>query len=209
MSHACVLVALDNVPNKPRSGFHYGSFVGTPLGDTLSAAMEPFSEHSGWFGDGSRWDWWVVGGRYSGSLGGVDVAFRSDLDHKKLCRYSRKEAEDYHDSYSGTEFGEALLEGMSRKEYVTKASHFRTYAFLHNGSWHESERMGWFGGSATTECELKTGEKPNICVFSLPDGKSRTVTWGEEWDIWAKNYWKRFIEDLQDDTLLVVVDYHV
>lgn len=36
------------------------------------ALLEPFCEDGEWGRDGSRWDWWVVGGRWTGALDGYE-----------------------------------------------------------------------------------------------------------------------------------------
>ncbi len=53
MSHAVVVVALD------------GGLAHNEVSDALDAQMEPFDESGEMFKDGSRWDWFQVGGRWS------------------------------------------------------------------------------------------------------------------------------------------------
>ena len=45
--------------------------------------MMPFDENGEWFRDGSRWDWYVIGGRYTGSLTGYDP--EKDPANTKVC----------------------------------------------------------------------------------------------------------------------------
>jgi hypothetical protein len=68
MSHATVLVLTE-----------------TGSEDEVSTLMEPYNEDGEWFrgrtGDRpeSKWDWWKIGGRYSGRLNGKNVAPVSEL----------------------------------------------------------------------------------------------------------------------------------
>lgn len=56
MSHASVLVAVS-----PEEVKKHGS-----IQLAVVHQMEPFDENGHWFKEGSRWDWWVIGGRFSG-----------------------------------------------------------------------------------------------------------------------------------------------
>jgi len=61
MSHAFCIVALPASLNREE------------IEDAVTVQMAPFYEDGGWFEDGSRWDWWGIGGRYSGFLDGEDI----------------------------------------------------------------------------------------------------------------------------------------
>ena len=64
MSHASVVVALSKAIVEVDG-----------LETALEWQMEPFSENrddGGWFADGTRWDWYQIGGRYTGNLDGYD-----------------------------------------------------------------------------------------------------------------------------------------
>lgn len=86
------------------------------------------------------------------------------------------------------------------------------YAFLRERHWHEGERMGWFGAPARTECEMKNPNNPESltrrCV-TTGDENAKIVVWNEPHEIWEQSYFQRFIKPLDQDTVLVVVDYHV
>lgn len=49
---------------------HFATLVLTTGGgdDEVERLLAPYDEAGEWFADGSRWDWWVVGGRYTGLL---------------------------------------------------------------------------------------------------------------------------------------------
>ena len=59
--HFVVLVLID----KPISRAH--------ASQQASELLEPYSEHNR-DGDGCRWDWWVVGGRWTGYYSGYDAS---------------------------------------------------------------------------------------------------------------------------------------
>src|SRR5688500_14258938 len=60
MSHASVLIALDPPVNR------------SEIDELIAEQMMPFDENGEWFRDGSRWDWYQIGGRFTGLLDGYD-----------------------------------------------------------------------------------------------------------------------------------------
>lgn len=59
MSHASVIVALS-----PSDLEKHANNVEA----AIAYQMEPFDENGEWFREGSRWDWWQIGGRFTGKL---------------------------------------------------------------------------------------------------------------------------------------------
>lgn len=57
---------------------HFSVLVITPpdqdLEATISKLMEPFNENGEGFREGSKWDWWQIGGRWSGLINGKNTA---------------------------------------------------------------------------------------------------------------------------------------
>jgi len=208
MSHASILIAID-LPKGER-------FQKANLEKMIAHQMEPFDENGGWFSDGSRWDWWVIGGRYSGRLNGKDLAKRKDLDLAKLTAEKSKELSKQWDNahkeakkkndpvWLSLIYG--IEEGMTKEQYI--ASPFFFYAFLRNRTWHENERMGWFGTSAKTECELSREEELKGKCITEKNG-AKIINWRSDDATWAAKFWPRFIENLDPETILAVVDYHV
>lgn len=80
MSHAMIIVAID------------GSVMQNDLQEAVGAQMAPFDEAEECFKRGSRWDWWVIGGRYSGRLLGHDYLRRSEVDETGCAEHSRNRA---------------------------------------------------------------------------------------------------------------------
>lgn len=56
MSHAVVMIALQGIDPGDRSA----------VDEAVAHQMAPFDENGEWFGDGSRWDWYLIGGRWTG-----------------------------------------------------------------------------------------------------------------------------------------------
>jgi len=153
MSHALVLVALS-----PED-------IAEAKGDkelAVSHQMAPFEE-ADWFSDGSRWDWWIIGGRFSGMLG-KNIFEKREQPSVETCR-----------------------------------------ALLHDRTWNEGGRMGWFGCKAATECELVGKDKASVCSFVHEDMDAKIVTHNGGWD----EAFQELYRSLPEDTTLVVVDYHV
>jgi hypothetical protein len=206
MSHALLLVALEGVQNNEKV-----------VEEAVASQMEPFNENEEMFRTGSRWDWYQIGGRYKERLLGKDVARKGDLsiealkqDRRRRFTETYKEAEK-EKSFSkllyGVDPSKTTLEEWLNKN-VDSSSPLTAYAFLRSRHWNEGERLGWFGCSTATECEL-AGANTKKCVTKDPRSEARIVTWNESEEEWDRQFYHRFIENLPDESLLVVVDYHV
>ena len=227
MSHAAVIVA----PTREQI-----SALG--IEGAIQFEMEPFDESGTWFRDGSRWDWYVVGGRYTGLLDGYEPD--KDPRNFETC----KQCEGSGIRPGGVEqFGQAWFDacngcngchGKGKSLKYRFESHANDImqvkklpkigadfdaatAFLRNRHWHEAERLGWFGTSTYTECELKDMEKPvadpdkwfGKCLHKDEASGAQIVCWNEPWEVWKEQYFKRFIAPLNPEDQLIVVDYHV
>jgi hypothetical protein len=194
----------------------------------VSWEMEPFDENKGeMFADGSRWDWYVVGGRFDGILGGENViqvklltldAIRdrrvqwAEEAYREYVKYFEEHGKVH--PFTDVQEGEDLTTYIARR---VKGNGVHAYAFLRNRHWHEPERMGWFAMPAYTECERKDLEKVRAnpeawfgkCLHRDEATGAQVVCWNEPTEIWADHYFHRFIEPLHPDDTLVVVDYHV
>lgn len=160
----------------------------------------------------SKWDWYVVGGRWRGYLklnpgaegelgdpgafdkaepkpGRADIAKAKDIDWQAMREQAKAAAERSWQAYQeklakGDEANAAFwldVEDNDTKEtYIARRSSVATYAVLHNGKWHATGEMGWFGMS-------------NDAV---------TVA---EWD----ETFTKLIESLDPDDEVTVVDCHI
>jgi len=212
MSHATVIVALTGVdPTNEQA-----------VEAAVQFQLEPFDENGEWFRDGSRWDWYQIGGRYDGRLLGRNIAQRSELTKEKLAdsraarfgeiwHAAEKELQENPDgkfvkSTYDVDPRETSLEDFKKQG---RQGVLTAYAFLRNRHWNEAERMGWFGCSAKTECEIAGADtKDKKCVTKGENG-ARVVTWNVSEEAWDSKFYQRFVEPLPPDAVLVVVDYHV
>lgn len=151
----------------------------------------------------SKWDWWSVGGRWSGllrtksgegvkgepgvlgtqhSASGVDQARKGDLDIEAMVASQRRQAERTWEDYTSGESKPFLdqdwKEGISKEDYVAARmdgleAGFSTFAVLMDGKWYERGNMGWWG--------IVTGEEDNwqgkfADLFALvPDDHTITI----------------------------------
>jgi len=226
MSHASVIVAIDKAKIKANG-----------LESALAWEMAPFDEGNEWFRDGSRWDWYQIGGRFTGSLDGYDPY--TDPINMEVCNLCagtgvrpdglERFGADWVKSCNGCNGceGKGQRVASQLKKHrgdilevtrVLELGKFKfAYAFLSNRHWHEAERMGWFGAPAYTECERKDLDKPTAdpdkwfgkCLHKDERTGARIICWNEPEEIWGEQFIRRFIKPLPTDTLLVNVDYHV
>lgn len=201
MSHAVVIVALseDDI-----------AAAGGDVDSAVSHQMEPFDENGcdEMFEEGSRWDWWVIGGRWTGKLTGYEpLKDRDNYDRCWLCEGTgsrplspetmREISAAGHpvigngcNGCMGTGWILKSARDWKKLGNIAKRSEIQNaqlsaYAFLRDRKWHERTRMGWFGMPAATECQVKslqqTGEEyTGRCVFKNEAAGSQIVSWQED-----------------------------
>lgn len=217
MSHALLLVAI------PESVIRQGR---NAIEDAVDFQMAPYGENE-WFADGSRWDWWVIGGRWTGCLDGYDP--RDDPRNIETCDLcngtgTRRDAvvlaspggvrEGHCNGCSSSRGGL----GQRLKWPTCWAPHDDwcardavpadrgCAAFLHDRHWHEAGRMGWFGSTIQDEADSSDGD---LMRFRHDDGsESLLSTHNVDEDTWA-DIVQRLISEIPADRFLVAVDYHV
>lgn len=125
----------------------------------------------------SKWDWYVIGGRWSGELnidgnwqnfGKIkDIKFEQMPENKQkiyddsilyweLFVEEREPVNDEEKEYKENEFcpfkKEYYLNRYKTKEYYAEmCSTWFTHALLYNGKWYEVGEMGWFGCDDATQ----------------------------------------------------------
>lgn len=211
MSHASLLVILDGMEKINPSSIE----------KAVAEQMEPFNENGKeWFADGSRWDWWLIGGRYTGKFLGRNYARVKSLVPDAYKLHQIDVASEWFDSLvtlrdeSDEMFN--LITGItketSKDEYLktVKDMHWfpSFYACLRGKQWHENKRLGFFGGEAMTECEIN-GRDEGKCLFIHENTGAKIIGWNEPDDRWSQKFYDRFVKPLPPDSLLVTVDYHV
>jgi hypothetical protein len=160
----------------------------------------------------SKWDWYVLGGRWRGMLilkphkvgeigesdsfdsepinkNGVDQARFGDIDWKKTNSNTETKKtleKDWDETISGKGLykPEYYLERYGTKEeYVLRSMLFTTHAVItDDGEWHEAGHMGCFGCSSESHDEQKD---------------------------WDENFWSMFLKGLKPSTLISIVDCHI
>ena len=148
----------------------------------------------------SKWDWWTIGGRWSGLLKmkdgtTADSARIADIDFSprkaqyKACLRFWDVVVDHQPAGPDENYFSIYTEDYFRQYYVdreTYARHmtqFSTYAVvLPTGEWVQKGQMGWWGVSSETPDEAKA---------------------------WEDNYMERFIEGQDPELVLTVVDCHI
>lgn len=206
MSHATVLVAVDGPQEKVEQQVAY--------------EMEPFDENGEFFRNGSRWDYWTIGGRWSDLVCEGNIIQVKSLDLAKLLESQKSDAfKNWHEWKADKDTNDRIKEfiygvkqGESIEQYVERrVQHaFPAHgAFLRNRRWHENERMGWWGMTAATECEVGRGPIVGKCLVRDVKTKSEIVVWKSDQATWGAKFYDRFVKPLPPETFLVTVDYHV
>ena len=205
MSHATVLVVVKD---------------GTDIESAVEEQMRPFDENGECFKDASRWDWYVIGGRWEGKLDGKNVLQVKNIHPNKFQALRIKAANgkweamrnDSDKSMWPLLYGEKADATLESLLTIAKQAWFPShYAFVKDKRWNERERMGWFGSRTQTECEMKNGkESVRRCKAVVSDApEAYVVTWNEDYDTWDFKFYDRFIKPLDPTDWLVTVDYHV
>lgn len=146
------------------------------------------------------WDWWEIGGRYSGffikksekSLIKTNQATKHEIDLKNLGGENKSNSElrkefdlfrsdkAEHQFYNGKYY---LKRYKTARNYVKQRINQCTFAVItEEGDWVSPGEMGWFGVSSNS-----------------PEAMFE----------WHEHYHSRFLSPLSDDTLLTIVDCHI
>lgn len=175
---------------------------------------ERIDENGNWlttYNPESKWDWWVIGGRFSGMLKvprdrlpedivnyleDDDVYWITDEAPIRLVDFSPNN--EVYDAYykwwkDYVDNDDAPWEDLYNKnyyknyyanaeDYAKRSSRFNTFAVITpDGKWHERGEMGWFACSSDTPEESKN---------------------------WDDNYYK-FIENAEPNDIMTIVDCHI
>lgn len=144
-----------------------------PCEDQLSQILAPYEETA--HNPQSKWDWWMIGGRWHGELllkrgvndfilgdpglctdeaptGHADGVRIGNLDWKAMLEKSRQDRASHWDTahkeqQAGAEPHPWTVNTaeISRDDYIALATSFTPFAFILDGQWHEKGEMGWFG----------------------------------------------------------------
>lgn len=147
-----------------------------------------------WHNPNARWDWYQVGGRWSGMLkvkegcdgytylarcfgsdegkaGWVDCCPVSCIDFDGMRKDALKELKPYEEYVTKhTFYKEEYLRAKypTEEEYIRRMTGFGTYAVITpEGEWLSSGQMGWFGCSSETTEELRSWEEQYHKFFEM------------------------------------------
>lgn len=165
---------------------------------------DEMGEYGYWTNPNSKWDWYVVGGRWSNMLTlkngqKVNSALAKDIDfdfidkeesEKARIRWelwvegrepeNDEETKILKEQFYKTEY--YLGKYKTKENYVRLVNEISTHAVLKKGKWFESGEMGWFGCNNATADEEYT---------------------------WYKNFRSNFIDKLKPNDLVTIVDCHI
>ena len=147
----------------------------------------------------SQWDWWVIGGRFSGMLlkdgeqadsgrvGDLEFPFDEEayekalrfwdvaVDHKP-AREGERSHTIYKEQYYRDFYGD-------RETYARFQTQFSTFAVITpDGAWHSRGKMGWWGCSSETPEEARE---------------------------WEDSYQRRFLDSADPEWYVTIVDCHI
>lgn len=136
----------------------------------------------------SKWDWYLIGGRWSGELrlkeedeDGYsycdeakikDIDFSPDEEKYDECYKWWKEKvegsdEEWDSFYKKSYFTEKYRDA---EEYATRSAQFTTFALVTpDGEWHEQGEMGWFGWSSDTPDEARAWDEQYMSFIENAD----------------------------------------
>lgn len=223
MTHCVILVAVPNGTSEE-------------IENAVAHEMAPYDENGEWFRDGSRWDWWVIGGRFVGWLSEYEP--RKDPRNHEQCDLCGGTGTRRDAIARANNFKEGYCNGCSHEKDITGREGWRVKwpsswvpydgdvmpaaqvkaisrkiaasAFLRSRHWHEGDRAGWWGGTAATEDEIRDAPTEARLKFRHDDGTEALITtYKESRDDWNARFSERFLANLPDDHVVVVVDYHV
>lgn len=176
---------------------HYSLLVQIPKGEKniknyVSEALAPYDETSPACKK-EKWDWYDLGGRWKNLLctkKGKDtfIAKIKDIDFKKMqeeslisLKTSWEAAESLNDGLRHLIYG--IKPGMTKEEYLENLKFFSTYAVLtKDNSWVSPGEMGSFG-----------------LEYEKTESKS----------VWSQKFFERFIQPLDPEDIIVIVDCHI
>jgi len=149
-----------------------------------------------WENPNKKWDWWEVGGRWSGLLitkdgKRVDSAKLKDIDWEEMKREGIQNAKKIWQEIQQKDEKERAIaffiygirKDDTEESYIQRKINFYTFAVITpDGTWYEKGEMGWWGISSETEEEARQ---------------------------WERNYFDRFIKNADPELTITIVDCHI
>lgn len=158
---------------------------------TFAKDYHGYKEHEGKFGywenPNAKWDWWVVGGRWSGLLltkngEWVDSAKIKDIDWEGMKKSAISKAKQNWEEAKREDRPFRFLiydmrEDDTEESYTERQAKFRTFATLSlEGKWHEKGEVGWWACHSATPEEEKEWDSCYMDVFINGADPELTIT---------------------------------
>lgn len=139
-------------------------------------------ERGYWYNPNAKWDWYEIGGRWSGYFDGANTINVKDYDTAIDKEYYNKKLQEWRDWEAGKEFSfdenydfafykPEYLKGLygSAENYARiKATPWMRAIVTPDGEWHEVGEMGWWGFSDETGEDLIDWVDHFVERFILP-----------------------------------------
>ena len=167
---SCPIISTDITPDT-NDACKWGYAVITDTGDLVRVVSRT--------NPNAQWDWYKVGGRWSG-IYGEDTFRKHEVSVDYLKERITAIAKETWDKNRLPELVDALE--MNYDTYIKQAvtNNLVPWAFIKDGEWHSKGDMGWWG----------------LTKNEMLDEK------------WSELFWSMF-EALPDDTLITIVDCHI
>jgi len=211
MSHFTVLVVGDDVHEQ------LAPYQENNMGDCPEEYLVKDEEEDYTYNPNSQWDWYVIGGRWSGFFKLKAHAKSGRYGEKSLLSSVQENKEGYADQLLKKDFDLAGELEKREKEceenwelYNSEQYKYKKITDKYFGSsWgiQQDDTLESYKGRHAGYCTyaiLHNGEwieKGSMGAFGISDDK---VT-DEQWD----RQWRKFVESLPENTQLTVVDCHV
>jgi len=210
--------AIENILKESTSSRYYEALnkkdYEAILSDYYGGGFNDNGDWGHWYNPNAKWDWFSVGGRWRGFFklkpgakgelgqdswsspkedmkGKADIAKIKDIDwegmDKEYYDSAKKRWNAWQEELKKPEkerqhpyFNFGVEKGDTEKTYMDREGHWKPFCIVMNDEWYERGTMGWWG-----------------CVSNE-----------KEEDVWDKE-WKKLIAELDPETVLTAVDFHI
>lgn len=185
------------------------------IGDDVDELLKPFDENGEWFAEGSRWDWWVIGGRWTGILDATYDPGEDERNYSK-CRYcegtavtTKAVAKKYpaYEEYVGKPCVQCAVDHEGKpKRFPGRSRNFRNVEHPSDKSTVDAildkkDTLEYLPTLALVTPDGEWHERARMGWFGMTDGEEAGP------DVWAKAFWE-LLEKHRGETA-TVVDCHV
>lgn len=131
-----------------------------------------------WENPNKKWDWWQLGGRWSGTLllmygAKADQSRVDEVDFLGMAHRDRAAAERNWEEAIGMDIAEryfcfGIKKDETRDAFIKRKAAFSTFAVLKDGKWYERGEMGWWACVSNEMSDDEWHEKFGELVRGLP-----------------------------------------